>query len=182
MLPYVPFDNNSWSFDIFYDQAEHQWKVKLAAGSEGYYQNIEDTIQAIENDAELNDDVRNELIAAENKKRIVLRAEDPSDKTKTIPTTLGTEPQPFLKYITVGIHSFALTTIFKVGESPRATREEKEDIAMGVNNLDEEVNQAILQTAEPLPIIHDNNTVRWQNDITMGVNKLDLNAGGGSSA
>ena len=33
------------------------------------------------------------------------------------------------------------------------------------NNEDEEVNQAILQTAEPLPFIHDNNTVRWQNNI-----------------
>ena len=55
MLPYVPFsDNTSWSFDIFYDQAEHQWKVKVAEGSEGYYQNIEDTIQAIENDIHKN--------------------------------------------------------------------------------------------------------------------------------
>ena len=139
MLPYVPFnDNTSWSFDIFYDQAEHQWKVKLAEGSEGYYQNIEDTIQAIENDAELSDDVRNELIAAENKKRIVLREPDPSDstKTKTIAITLGSEPKPFLKYITVGTHSFALTTIFKVGESPRATREVEENITTGVRNLD----------------------------------------------
>ena len=103
-------------------------------------QNIEDTIQAIEKDAELNDDddVRNELIAAENKKRIVLREPDPSDstKTKTIAITLGSEPKPFLKYITVGTHSFALTTIFKVGESPRATREVEENITTGVRNLD----------------------------------------------
>ena len=120
MLPCIPncdgridYCDNSWCLDIYYDESKMNdeskgWMVRVAEGTEGYYQRIEQTIQEIQDinrNKEPDDDDKKSL-AFEKKKQI--RLGHLENNREPVEFVLGSEPLPFSKAILVGTHKFEL--------------------------------------------------------------------------
>jgi len=98
--------NDSWGFDLLYDNESSVWKVKRAEGSESYYEEIQNELK---NNSNLSDDQRYRL---ENH---LIQVSDADGENFQI---LGDEELPFLKLIEVGLHTFSLEKILVVGSKP----------------------------------------------------------------
>ena len=105
MIPSGISANEPWGFDLFYDNITSEWKVRRAPGSEQYYQAIEENYKKSSN-------------GSADKKRLLLHLIQVSDETGKNLQVLGETPLPFKKYIVVGLHTFILDSILKLGSNP----------------------------------------------------------------
>ena len=160
MLPCIPYSDgsihysdNNWCFDIYYDKSSG-WMVRLAEGTEGYYEGIKNTIQDIKGNKELNDNDKEKRVAFEKKKQI--RLGHFNENGDPVYDVLGSESLPFKKAIMVGTHTFELESYLW---------EDKADT----------------RPKSPAPVATESSQQNPPDIITSGVDSLTLRSGSGSN-